>query len=175
MKKALITVPFFALLIYGVNSFAQPAPMSAEKPEPAVSMAAPSGPMASAKPVAPKPETKKESGWDKADRWIGRISNIIWPLFLLVLTIVGWTSKKDWAKNARLQKLVNMALDNYSIVEKASKVTKWKGDDKLAELFKRILLEMQAQGDKPMSAEEEALVKRKVADKALADKAEGKQ
>ncbi len=175
-----------------------PKPMKA--PEPAAMRVAPKPAMAPEKPMpapvapamvptpmeAPKPAaapekpaespTKaaqpKESGWDKADKWIGRLEKVAWAVVLLVFAILGVTSKKEWAKNKRLQNLTKMALDNYGVVEKLAGATGWKGDDKLAQLFKRILLQTQAEGQKPLSAEEKAHVSRVVADKAAADKIE---
>jgi len=142
------------------------APPSMEAP-----MASTAPAMASEKPSeAMAPAGPKESGWDKADKWIGRLQNIVLMVVALIFGILGLTSKKEWAKNKRLQNLTKMALDNYSVVEKLAATTGWKGDDKLAQLFKRILLQVQAEGQKPLSAEEKAHVARVVADKAAIEK-----
>jgi hypothetical protein len=156
-----------------------PSPVMAAAPvmapvSPAMAPAPKDTGMAPATATAPQPAaaSPKESGWDKATKWIDRLDGIVYGVFLLLMAILGLVLKAGWAKNKRLQSLVKMALDNYSMVEKLAVSTGWKGDDKMAQLFKRMLLELQAQGEKPLSAEEKALVKRKVADLAAVDKTE---
>lgn len=112
----------------------------------------------------------KESGWDKADKWISRISNVIWPLCLIVISILGWASKAFLQKIKRSQKLWD-AFDKYfPIIENLAKSTEWKGDDKLVQLIYRIEKTLRADNEGPLSMEELDLMRRAAADKAAEDK-----
>lgn len=142
-----------------------PAPVVSDKPA-AAGTAAPAAPVA-----APA-----KSGWGKADEWIGRLTNLLLLLLGVIATILGWTKAKDWRqtiKSSRWGKILLYAKEHaFPMVESLAASTAWKGDDKLVEFMKRLNDWLLGEGDRPLSAQEEMLLKREAADLAAAAKAD---
>ncbi len=169
---------------------AAPAPAAAVAPQPAD--AAPEPAMAAAVPVAPMDPaasqpapaaaspgapvvSPKASGWDAADKWVGRITSLLLALLTVMGLILGWVKGQDWRqalKTDRWQKILGYVEDAFPMVESLAKATSWKGDDKLVEFLKRINDWLKGEGEKELSAEEVALLRKEAADRAAQAKAE---
>ena len=100
------------------------------------------------------PKVEKKDSWDKADKWIGRVTDLLSGLFYLVLMVLGWVGKNEWLKNKRLQKILGYADDVFEYIEKAAKKTDWKGDDKLVKFLEKINDMLKVDGDKPLDTDE---------------------
>ena len=116
-------------------------------------------------PSAEKNEAK-ETSWDKADKWIGRISGALLSLLSFIAIILGWTIGNGWKKNQRLKKVLEYADKAFPIVENLAKKTGWKGDDKLVQFLKRISDWLKVEGDMGLNEEEISILKKEAADRA---------
>lgn len=188
MKKFFITIfAILAMSVYSVNSYAQDAstdPVVAETVDSTKESAAneKSGDEKNDAATAKKTEKnveakieKKESGWDKADKWIDRITGLIVALLSIIGLILGWTKQKDWRqklKTERWKKIFGYADMAFPVVEKIAKSTGWKGDDKLVEFLKRVNDWLRGEGEKELNTAEIAVLKKDVADKAAMDNVE---
>lgn len=153
---------------------AMEAPKKPEAPE-ADAKKAPEKPAekaSDAKKEEPKKAAPKKSGWDTADTWIGRVSQILLALLALIGIILGWTVGNGWKKNQRLKKALGYADKAFPMVEALAKKTGWKGDDKLVQFLKRVSDWLKAEGDYELNTEEVAVLKKDAADKAAALKVE---
>lgn len=158
-----MTVPAMALAPASVPVAPAMAPEAV--PAPATAPAAPGGQPA----VSAAPSQPKESGLDKADKWIGLIVKILLGLLAIVGAILGAVKGQDWRaklKTERWQKILGYVDKAFPVVESLAKGTAWKGDDKLVEFLKRVNDFLKGEGEQELSAEEMALVKREAADKA---------
>lgn len=199
MKLFITVLTTVVLFVYPVTIQAQPRPMgmvatptAMPAPAPVMAEMAPpaSVPMASLPAMAPTPimaPTKGVAAQEPAPaapgparagadgnavKWIGILTPIILGILGLFIIVVLQTSSKDMFRNARLQLVLKLALENWGTVETVAKVTGWKGASKLAQLLKRMAIALQAAGQMPLSVEEEALVKKMASDQAMAEKVE---
>lgn len=117
----------------------------------------------------------KESGLDKATKWIELITKILLGLLAVIGAILGVIKGAEWRqalKSGRWAKILQYAREyGFPIVEKIAASTEWKGDDKLVEFLRRVDDWLKGEGDMPLSADETALLKKEAADLAAADKA----
>jgi len=167
MQPAVAVVPVMASAAPVMAPVAMEAPMAAM--DAPVAMAAPEQPsVAAAKP--------KESGLDKANKWIGLITKMLTGLLLIIGAILGAVKGVEWRqalKSGRWAKILEYARKYaFPAVEAIAKSTAWKGDDKLAEFIKRMDDWLEGEGDKPLSALEVKNLNCEAADMAAADKAD---
>jgi hypothetical protein len=124
----------------------------------------------------PKVEKPKESGLDKADRWIGLIIKMLLGLLAIIGAIVTAIKGTGWRqalKSGRWAKILGYARKYaFPAVESIAKSTSWNGDNKLAEFLSRLDDWLEGEGEKPLSAGEVKLLKREAADMAASDKAD---
>ncbi len=124
------------------------------------------------KPSVSVSKVEKKDSWDKADKWIGRITDLLSGLFYLVLMVLGWVGKNEWIKSKRLQKILGYADDVFEYVEKLAKKTDWKGDDKLVKFLEKINDMLKVDGDKPLDTNEVERLKIEAEKKAKKSKSE---
>jgi len=158
---------------------APPAAMLPAETRPVV-VVAPTAPVMAASPMTTpeKPPVvaeaaKKESGWDKADKWLGRILLVLGGLLGLIGMIISAVKGKEWRKKLqaeRAQKINEGIKRFFPVVEALAKITPWKGDDKLVEMLVRIDEWLFEQGESPMSVTEHAVAAKTAADLAVMKK-----
>lgn len=110
----------------------------------------------------------------KVTWWIEIVSKVIIGLLGILGIVLAAFKGKEWRqalKTKRIEKIHRYADTLFPVIEDIAKTTEWKGDDKLVELLKRIDTWLFVGGESPMNEHEVDMVKGKVADMALADKA----
>jgi hypothetical protein len=157
------------------------APVAMAPDDPAMAPAAPAmAPVAAPAKAEAVPakvaEKPKESGLDKADRWIGLIVKMLLGLLAIIGAVVSAIKGVEWRKalkSGRWAKILEYARKYaFPAVESIAKSTAWKGDDKLAEFLGRLDDWLEGEGDNPLSAMETKNIKREAADMAAAEKAD---